>query len=52
LINDLIYPSLEPSSQIFEEGDNNNFSNGSIDVFFENYFAETRKTVIMDGSGN
>jgi len=52
LINDLIYPSLEPSLQIFEEGDNNNFSNGSIDVFFENYFTKSRKTVIMDGSGN
>ena len=49
LLNDILFPTSEFEHNAFEECDDNIFSNGQIDVFFEKSFEIKRNIVILDG---
>ena len=49
MLNDILFPTTEFEHNAFEECDDNVFSNGQIDVFFEKSFEIKRNIVILDG---
>jgi len=52
MLNDLLFPiKSDFNHEAFETSDDNVFSNGSVDVFFEKSFDIKRNIVIMDGQG-
>ena len=51
-LNDLLFPSATISHEAFESHDENLFSLGQVDVFFEKCFDKKRNFVRMDGQGS
>ena len=52
MLNDILFPSNDFPHKAFEDGDDNVFTNGQIDVFFEKSFQKKRNIAVMDGQGN
>ena len=50
MINDIIFPSKD-IYEAFEQEDQNIFSNGQVDVYFEKNFEFRRNIIVMDSQG-